>query len=105
MTTPLELAAEDLLRARPRIPPHAVHRMFPSETVVLNLNTGIYHGLNATAGRMLGALEKSPTVAAALAALARELPEAGDRLKSDLCDLCEQLASRGLLELLPPTEA
>ena len=34
-------------------PQHVVYRSFPSETVVLNLQTGSYHGLNATAGRML----------------------------------------------------
>lgn len=98
-------AAADLLKRRPRVPQHVVRRTFPSETVVLNLDTGIYHGLNLAAGRMLEALEHAPTVADALATLARAFPEAGDRLEADLCALCERLAACGLLEVLPPAEA
>jgi DNA-binding CsgD family transcriptional regulator len=43
---------------RVRVPQHVVHRAFPARTVVLNLETGKYHGLNPTAGRMLTALEQ-----------------------------------------------
>ena len=33
-----------------RVPRHVVHRDFPAQTVILNLETGKYHGLNPTAG-------------------------------------------------------
>lgn len=40
-----------LLAARPPVPDHVVYRAFVDETVVLNLDTGRYHGLNAVGGR------------------------------------------------------
>ena len=39
------------------IAPHVVYRSFATETVILNLQTGRYHGLNKTGGRMLELLE------------------------------------------------
>jgi Coenzyme PQQ synthesis protein D (PqqD) len=84
---------------RASIPAHVVHRDFPGETVVLNLETGQYHGLNATARRMLGALEEADSVCVAAAALAREFGVSCDQIERDLLDLCAALADRGLLEL------
>jgi Coenzyme PQQ synthesis protein D (PqqD) len=84
---------------RARIPAHVVHREFPGETVVLNLETGQYHGLNATARRMLGALEEADGIEFAVAALAREFGVSRDQIERDLLDLCAALADRGLLEL------
>jgi Coenzyme PQQ synthesis protein D (PqqD) len=87
------LTDEELLTARARLPQHVVHRSFVSETVVLNLRTGRYHGLNATAGRMLDALEASPTVGEAVPVLAVEYDLEPERIQSDLLAL-----TRGLLE-------
>jgi hypothetical protein len=84
---------------RPRIPDHVVRRAFPGETVILNLETGQYHGLNPTAGRMLGALEASDSIGGAVAALAREFGISYDEVNRDLLELCEALSDRGLLEL------
>lgn len=82
-----------------RIPDHVVHREFPEETVILNLQTGQYHGLNATAGRMLGALEVADSIRAAVAALAREFGMPYEEINRDLLELCDALSDRGLLEL------
>jgi hypothetical protein len=84
---------------RVRIPDHVVRRDFPGETVVLNLETGRYHGLNATAGRMLGALEAAQSIGCAVAALAREFGISHDEINRDLLELCGALSDRGLLEL------
>jgi hypothetical protein len=84
---------------RPRIPDHVVHREFPEETVILNLETGQYHGLNATAGRMLGALATCDSIGGAVDALAREFGVPNDEVNRDLLELCEALSDRGLLEL------
>ena len=64
-----------LLASRITVPQHVVYRTFPSETVVLNLHTGRYHGLNVTAGRMLMALEASASVREAVGVLARSYGE------------------------------
>lgn len=81
------------------VPAHVVYRAFPRETVVLNLATGLYHGLNPVAGDMLAALERSPTVLAAAKQLAGEYAEDVERVMSDLVELCDGLAQRGLIEL------
>ncbi len=88
-----------LMTASIRVPQHVVYRSFPSETVVLNLETGKYHGLNATAGRMLEALEQAPSFGDALTAIATGYQQPGDVLERDLRELCNVLHERGLIEI------
>jgi len=92
-----QLSDQELLNARARLPQHVVHRSFVAETVVLNLRTGKYHGLNPTAGRMLDALEASPTVGAAVPELAGEYGLEQERIQSDLLTLTRGLLERGLI--------
>jgi hypothetical protein len=92
-------ARASLLSASVALPEHVVHRAFAMETVMLNLQSGLYHGLNPTGARMLEALERSPTVGDAAAGLAVEYGIDQQRIEDDLCDLCEQLLERGLLEI------
>jgi hypothetical protein len=88
-----QLSDQELLEARARLPQHVVHRSFVAETVVLNLRTGKYHGLNPTAGRMLDALEAAPTVGDAVPTLAAEYGREQEQIERDLLAL-----TRGLLE-------
>ncbi len=88
-----------LPEARVKVPQHVVYRSFPSETVVLNLNTGKYHGLNATAGRMLEALEKASCVRDAAATLAESYEQPQAVVEKDMCELCQLLLDRGLVEI------
>jgi coenzyme PQQ synthesis protein D (PqqD) len=88
---------EQLLAARARLPQHVVHRSFVSETVVLNLRTGKYHGLNPTAGKMLDALEAAPTIGDAVPVLAGEYGLEPERIQSDLLALVRGLLERGLI--------
>lgn len=96
-----ESSAHDhvLLAARVRLPEHVVHRGFAAETVMLNLQTGKYHGLNPTAGRMLEALESEDSVRRAAAVIAREYGQPIDQVERDLCELCADLVERGLIEV------
>jgi hypothetical protein len=91
--------SSSLLKARIKLPQHVVYRSFPSETVVLNLQTGKYHGLNPSAGSMLEALEKSDTVLAAAELAARDFEQPQEAIERDMCDLCNALLSRGLIEI------
>ena len=93
---------DPILRARVALPEHVVHREFPEETIVLNLRTGRYHGLNPTAGRMLAALGAGATVADAVAPLAAELGQPAQTVERDLLELCRALDERGLIELHEP---
>lgn len=91
-------ARESLLAAKVKVPQSVVFRSFPSETVVLNLQTGKYHGLNPTAGKMLQALTEAGSVREAAAAVAAEYEAPAETIEADICDLCQNLLDRGLVE-------
>jgi hypothetical protein len=92
---------EVTLASRARIPQTVVYRAFAHETVVLNLDTGLYHGLNPMGGQMLDTLAKAATIGAAADALASEYEAPLEELQRDLCAFCEALAERGLLVIEP----
>lgn len=93
------LAKSDLLGARARVPEHVVYRPFANETVILNLETGRYHGLNPTGGRMLEMLEREQRVRDAVAKLADEYGADHSQIEEDVCEFCSDLLGRGLIEL------
>jgi hypothetical protein len=95
----MESEKSEILRMRVGVPRHVVFRDFVSETVLLNINTGQYHGLNPTAGRMLTVLDSVGEVDAAAKQLAREFEQPLDRIEEDLSELCEGLIERNLLEV------
>jgi hypothetical protein len=81
------------------IPDHVVFRTFAAETVILNVQTGQYHGLNITAGTMLEALQRTGELGAVALELAAELSQPVERIEHDLRTLCESLRTRGLIEI------
>jgi hypothetical protein len=84
-----------------RIPQHVVYRPFVEETVLLNLETGQYHGVNSVAGRMLEVVERADSLQAAAEQLAEEYRVPVAELLDDLLGLCSALAARGLIVLEP----
>ena len=94
-----ELSDDSLLRARVRVPGHVVHRSFIAETVVLNLQTGRYHGLNPSAGRMLEVLDEVGELSDAVARLTEEYGQPRDLIEQDLVRFCRDLLDRRLIEL------
>jgi hypothetical protein len=102
MATDHTVTNEALLAEKARIPGHVVYRPFVKETVVLNLQTGKYHGLNPTGGRMLELIERSATIDAAARQLAEEYGRPADAMQADLCDFCRDLLERGLIEVGKP---
>lgn len=100
LNDPAATPADDgLLAAAVAIPQHVVYRSFPAETVVLNLQTGQYHGLNATAGRILEELERAATVREAIGVLEQVYDQSPEVLERDVCELCRSLLERGLIEV------
>lgn len=78
-------------------PQHVVYRTFVSETVMLNLETGTYHGLNPTAGRLLRALEDTSTPREAAGELARAYERQPQEVEEDVRAFCRDLLERKLI--------
>jgi hypothetical protein len=96
---PRELTPDEILSTRPSVPEHVVYREFVSETVVLNLETGAYHGLNPSGAKMLDTLREAATVAEAADALSEHFGRPLPEIQTDLSAFCLELNDRGLLEL------
>lgn len=96
----LDSDPDALLGARLRLPQHVVHRNFVAETVVLNLRTGKYHGLNPMAGRMLDVLDEAPTVRDAAGLIAGEYGQDQEAVEADLIVFCRDLLDRKLVEVV-----
>jgi hypothetical protein len=95
----LTLDAGRLHHSRASLPEDVVYRDFPGETIVLNLATGQYHGLNPVAGRMLALIEQSPSLGAAVEPLAAEFGQPQEVIARDLGELCRALLDRDLISV------
>jgi hypothetical protein len=93
-------SSEEILASRAVLPEGVVYREFEAETLLLNLRTGTYHGVNATGARLLALLgESDGDVRLAIERLAAECGIAPDDVAADLAAFCAELAERGLLEV------
>lgn len=101
----LKNSSIDLHNCRFVVPDHVVRREFVEETVVLNLKTGKYHGLNPTAATMLSTLERTETIAAAAVELAALYEQPLAAVRDDLVELCEAMDARGFIERAAPPDA
>ena len=88
-----------ILDATLRVPQQVVYRPFAAETVVLNLETGQYHGLNPTGGRMLEVLDRATTARDAARELAEEYGVDRTEIEQDLVAFCADLLERRLIEI------
>jgi len=71
------------------------------ETVLLNLNTETYLGLDAVGTRMWDVLMSANSIQAAHDALVEEYEVEATRLREDLEDFLNKLFALGLIEMLP----
>ena len=81
-----------------RIPYQVATRKVGDETILLNLETGTYFGLDAVGSRFLDLLEHNGEIAAAHRTMLEEFNVAPDVLEADLIRLSEQMCAKGLLE-------
>jgi hypothetical protein len=90
----------DIIDAKATVPEHVVFRTFEAETLLLNLETGQYHGLNATGGRMLELLKDTGgEVRESVTRLADEYDVDPETIGADMTEFCLALEGRGLLEV------
>ena len=83
--------------AEVRFPEHVIFRSFARETVALNLQTGQFHGLNVTAGRMVDLMRHRSRPRDAIAPLASEFGVAEEQIEHDLAELLALLLERDLI--------
>ena len=83
-------------------PEHVAHNRMGEESVLLNLRTGEYHGLNPTATTMFERLLEHGRPGPAAAAVAEDFEASPDEVLSDVLELCAGLVDRGLIETVDP---
>jgi hypothetical protein len=91
--------------ARIRLADNVVYRSFGSETVLLNLTTGQYHGLRGAGGRMLEVISETGDTDEAARRLAEEYEQPLPVVTRDLGELCQGLLERSLVVLDEPGPA
>jgi len=82
---------------RVRLADDVVYRSFGSETVVLNLKTGQYHGVRGSGGRMLELISQTGDAEETARRVAQELGHPLEEVQRDVQDLCRALAERSLV--------
>jgi len=81
------------------VPKHVLVRHLDGESVLLNLETEKYFGLDATGTRMWQLVTAAPTVDAAYALLLEEFEVEPELLRTHLTELLSRLLENGLLNI------
>lgn len=85
---------------RVKVPEQVVFRELENETVLLNLSTGFYFGLDDVGTRMWLAMEKHGRLEEAVFELMDEFDVNTAELQRDLQSLAQELCDQGLLEVV-----
>jgi Coenzyme PQQ synthesis protein D (PqqD) len=89
------------LTMRVVVPAHVLIRRLEGESVLLNLDSERYFGLDATGTRMWELVTSQPCIASALEKLQEEYEVEPDILRGHLTELLGRLVENGLLQVLP----
>jgi hypothetical protein len=84
------------------IPTEVMARQVGNETVVLNLASGMYFGLDPVGARMWELLGESRTLAEVCVQVASEYEVKAEELEQDVLDLTGQLLAHGLVLVSAP---
>jgi len=83
------------------VPAHVLIRHLDGESVLLNLETEKYFGLDTTGTRMWELVTSSPSIEAAYGTLTCEFEVEPETLRRHLAELLGQLVENGLLHVRP----
>ena len=81
------------------IPESVVFRRMAAETVLLDLQSGRYFGLNATAGRIFELLSEHQDADRVARLMSEETGQPEEVVAKDLDELCGSLAEQGLIRV------
>jgi len=79
------------------MPDEVATRKLGDETILLNLKTGTYFGLDAVGSRFVELLETSSEIAAAHRVMLQEFEVTAEVLEADLLRLAEEMCAKRLL--------
>jgi len=91
----------DFANTRATVPERVLFRELDGESVLLNLDSEMYYGLDAVGTRIWTRVAESDSIQAALLQLQAEYDVAPDQLAADVHTLLDNLVQRGLLLLKP----
>jgi Coenzyme PQQ synthesis protein D (PqqD) len=86
---------------RVAVPSHVLLRNLDGETVLLNLDTEKYFGLDRTGTQMWETVTRAPNIEVAFEQLSGEFEVAPETLRHHLTELLNQLVENGLLHVVP----
>jgi Coenzyme PQQ synthesis protein D (PqqD) len=89
------------LSDRAVVPAHVLIRFLDNESVLLNIQTERYFGLDETGTRMWQLATAAPKIEIAYQQLLDEYDVEAGLLRSNLTELLERLVENGLLEIAP----
>ncbi len=81
---------------------NVVSRELEGEAVILNLESGVYFGLNEVGTRIWTMIQQYGSLRKVLEAVQQEYEVAPQVLEKDLLELIDQLQARGLVKLSQP---
>jgi hypothetical protein len=84
--------------AKLRIPEQVVTRKLGEETVLLNLASSTYFGLDPVGTRFLELLETNSSLRAAVEVMESEFEVSREQLEGDVLALSQEMVAKGLLE-------
>jgi hypothetical protein len=87
------------------VPSYVLVRHLDGESVLLNLETEKYFGLDGTGTRMWEMVTKSPTIDAAYGKLSDEFEVEPEVLRNHLAELLGELVDNGLIKVMPADAA
>lgn len=82
-------------------PAHVLIRVLDKESVLLNLETERYFGLDAVGTRMWQVLTSAPSIETAFETLSTEYDADPGLLRQNVSDLVDRFVENGLLQVIP----
>lgn len=87
------------------IPEHVLSNNLGDETVLLNLQTGIYYGLDPVGSRIWALIQKHGKLGTLHALLLDQYEATSEQMWTDLVALLAQMRQKGLVECQPAVDA
>lgn len=91
------MATEISLNSRVRIQDDVLFQELQGEAVLLNLQTGVYLGLNQLGTRIWQLLQEDGALSQVMEVILREYDVTQEKCAQDLLDLVRQMEKQGLL--------